>query len=80
MFVRERLARSHLYLVLAASDAHILESALRGGVDIVQLRDKELDDAALVAAAVPFREACDKHGAALIFEPLPKRSVFPWTE
>jgi thiamine-phosphate pyrophosphorylase len=63
MFVRDRLTRSRLYLVLAGADAHVLEPALRGGVDIVQLRDKELSDAALVAAAAPFRAACEEHGA-----------------
>jgi thiamine-phosphate pyrophosphorylase len=60
---RDRLARSCLYLVLAGGETDVLEPALRGGVDIVQLRDKELDDAALVAAAGPFRAACEEHGA-----------------
>jgi thiamine-phosphate pyrophosphorylase len=71
MFVRDRLARSHLYLVLAGGDAHVLEPALRGGVDIVQLRDKELDDDALVAAAAPFRAACDEHGALFVLNDRP---------
>jgi len=71
MFVRDRLARSHLYLVLAGSDAHVLEPALRGGVDIVQLRDKELDDDALVAAAAPFRTACDEYGALFVLNDRP---------
>jgi thiamine-phosphate pyrophosphorylase len=71
MFVRDRLARSHLYLVLAGSDAHVVEPALRGGVDIVQLRDKELDDDALVAAAAPFRAACDEHGALFVLNDRP---------
>jgi thiamine-phosphate pyrophosphorylase len=71
MFVRERLSRSHLYLVLAAGDAHVLGPALRGGVDVVQLRDKELDDDALVSAAVLFREACDDHGALFVLNDRP---------
>jgi thiamine-phosphate pyrophosphorylase len=71
MFVRDRLARSHLYLVLAGSDAHVLEPALRGGVDIVQLRDKELDDDALVAAAAPFRAACNEHRALFVLNDRP---------
>src|SRR5262245_25129766 len=66
MFVRDRLAHSRLYLVLAGGDAHLLEPALRGGVDIVQLRDKELSDEALVAAAEPFRAACDEHGKLFV--------------
>ncbi len=71
MFVRERLARSRLYLVLAGGDAHVLEPALRGGVDIVQLRDKALDDDALVAAAGPFRAACMEHGALFVLNDRP---------
>jgi thiamine-phosphate pyrophosphorylase len=63
---RERLARSRLYLVLGGSDAQVLEPALRGGVDLVQLRDKELGDEALVTAAEPFRAACEEHGALFV--------------
>src|SRR5690348_10263548 len=71
MFVRDRLSRSRLYLVLAGADAHVLEPALRGGVDIVQLRDKELGDDALVAAAEPFRAACAEHGALFVLNDRP---------
>jgi len=71
MFVRDRLAHSRLYLVLAGGDAHVLEPALRGGVDIVQLRDKELPDEALVAAAAPFRAACAEHGALFLLNDRP---------
>ena len=71
MFVRDRLSRSRLYVVLAAIDAHVLEPALRGGVDIVQLRDKELSDDELVAAAEPFRVACEKHGALFVLNDRP---------
>jgi thiamine-phosphate pyrophosphorylase len=71
MFVRDKLSRSRLYLVLAADDAHVLEPALRGGVDIVQLRDKELPDEALVAAAEPFRTACEVHGALFVLNDRP---------
>jgi thiamine-phosphate pyrophosphorylase len=68
---RERLARSRLYLVLAGGDAEVLEPALRGGVDIVQLRDKELADEELIAAAQGFRAACSKHGALFILNDRP---------
>jgi thiamine-phosphate pyrophosphorylase len=73
---RERLARSCLYLVLEArprgDDPHgLLDSALRGGVDVVQLREKQLGDEALVAAAAPFRTACEKHGALFIVNDRP---------
>jgi len=71
-----RLARSRLYLVLEArphgSDPRpLLDAALRGGADVVQLREKELDDAALVAAAEPFRAACEAHGALFVLNDRP---------
>jgi thiamine-phosphate pyrophosphorylase len=74
---RERLARSRLYLVLEArphgGDPHgLLDAALRGGVDVVQLRDKELDGEALVAAAAPFRQACEEHGALFVLNDRPE--------
>ena len=60
-----------LYLVLAARDTHVLEPALRGGVDVVQLRDKTLADDELVAAAEPFRMACGRHRALFILNDRP---------
>jgi|SRR5690242_17850960 len=71
MFVRDRLASSRLYLVLAGGDTRVLEPALRGGVDVLQLRDKKLDDEALVAAAAPFRAACNAHGALFVLNDRP---------
>ncbi len=73
---RQRLARARLYLVIEARphgrepDA-LLAAALRGGVDIVQLRDKELGDDELVRAAAPFRRACDAHGALFVLNDRP---------
>jgi thiamine-phosphate pyrophosphorylase len=73
---RERLARSLLYLVMEArpqgrEPRPLLEAALRGGVDLVQLRDKELTDDELLAAAAPFREACAAHGALFVLNDRP---------
>jgi thiamine-phosphate pyrophosphorylase len=73
---RERLAHSRLYLVLEArphggDPRPVLDAALRGGVDAVQLRDKELEDEALVAAAAPFRTACEQHGALFVLNDRP---------
>ncbi len=73
---RARLARSRLYLVLEArphggDPSELLDAALRGGVDIVQLRDKELSDDDLVRAAEPFRRACDAHGALFVLNDRP---------
>ena len=68
---RERLARARLMLVVEKCPEALLEAALRGGVDVVQLRDKELADAELVAAAVSFRRACDAHGALFVLNDRP---------
>ncbi len=57
MSPRERLATARLYLVCDARPREWLRAAVRGGVDVVQLRDKSLDDAGIVAAAREFRGA-----------------------
>jgi thiamine-phosphate pyrophosphorylase len=74
---RERLARSRLYLVLEArphaeDPGPLLDAALRGGVDIVQLREKDLAHEALVAAAEPFRAACETHDALFVLNDRPE--------
>jgi len=58
-------------LVVEACPEALLEAALRGGVDVVQLRDKELGDAELVAASARFRRACDRHGALFVLNDRP---------
>ena len=62
---RERLRRARLYLVVEAAAEPVLGPALRGGVDMVQLRDKDADDDAVLGAAARFRAMCDEHGALL---------------
>jgi thiamine-phosphate pyrophosphorylase len=79
MFARdrhERLTRSRLYLVLEArprgeDPRALLDAALRGGVDVVQLREKSLADEELIAAARPFRAACEEHGALFVLNDRP---------
>ena len=68
---RERIATARLYLVCDARPRAFLEAALRGGADIVQLRDKTLGDDELVAAAREFRAAADAHGALFILNDRP---------
>jgi thiamine-phosphate pyrophosphorylase len=68
---RARLARSRLYFVTEAVSEELLDAALRGGVDVVQLRDKSLRDDELVAAAEPFRRACERHGALFVLNDRP---------
>ena len=71
MSPRERLATARLYLVCDGRPLEWLRAALRGGVDLVQLRDKTLDDAGLVAAAGAFREAATEAGALFILNDRP---------
>lgn len=68
---RRRLARSHLYLCVglwpgAGGLDHLLDAALRGGVDVVQLREKDATREELVRGASVFRSAAERHGALFI--------------
>jgi thiamine-phosphate pyrophosphorylase len=65
------LSAARLYLVCPARDEAWLAAALRGGVDVVQLRDKALDDDGLVRAARAFRAAADAAGALFILNDRP---------
>jgi thiamine-phosphate pyrophosphorylase len=56
MTPRERLANARLYLVCPARPRAWLEAAVEGGVDLIQLRDKDLDDDGIVEAARAFRD------------------------
>jgi thiamine-phosphate pyrophosphorylase len=68
---RERIAGARLYLVCDARPREFLAAALRGGVDVIQLRDKALDDEGLVTAAREFRAAADAHGALFVLNDRP---------
>jgi thiamine-phosphate pyrophosphorylase len=72
---RERLARSRLYLVCERRPASFLRAALRGGVDLVQLRDKAASDDELLAVAALFRECCDEAGALFILNDRPDLAI-----
>src|SRR3954470_2409330 len=71
MTPRERIAGARLYLVCDARPREFLAAGTRGGVDIVQLRDKSLDDEGLVRAAKEFRAAADAGGALFILNDRP---------
>src|ERR671916_3288064 len=71
MTPRQRLDAARLYLVCDARPVEWLRAALRGGVDIVQLRDRSLDDAGVVAAGRAFRAAADEAGALFILNDRP---------
>ncbi len=74
----ERLARSRLYFVCEGRPAGgdpepLLEAALRGGVELIQLREKAPRCAEeLVALAEPFRRAADAHGALFFLNDHPE--------
>ncbi len=68
---RDRIAAARLYLVCDARPREFLAAALRGGVDVIQLRDKTLGDDGLVTAAREFRAAADAHGALFVLNDRP---------
>ncbi|HEX7290246.1 MAG TPA: thiamine phosphate synthase [Conexibacter sp.] len=76
---RARLRDARLYLVCGADGdgrgdlRAFLDAALRGGVDVVQLREKDpaFADEALLEAARVFRAAADAHGALFVLNDRP---------
>jgi thiamine-phosphate pyrophosphorylase len=67
MAVRDKLDAARLYLVIEAGAAlDVAPAALRGGVDVVQLREKNADDDEIVVAGRALRALCDEHGALLV--------------
>ncbi|MGI8728790.1 MAG: thiamine phosphate synthase [Solirubrobacteraceae bacterium] len=73
---RARLHHARLYLVCDLRPGRraledVLAPALAGGVDIVQLRDKEASRDELLAAAAVARRLCDETGALLILNDHP---------
>ena len=71
MTPRERIAGARLYLVCDARPREFLAAAIRGGVDVIQLRDKALGDEQLVTAAREFRAAADAGGALFVLNDRP---------
>lgn len=80
---RARLAAARLYLVCGARPntlkgtggrglQELLPAAIAGGVDVVQLREKHLPDAELIAAASAARALCERLGALFIVNDRPE--------
>jgi thiamine-phosphate pyrophosphorylase len=68
---RERLRTARLYFVCDARPGGedpeaLLRAALSGGVDIVQLREKELGRTEIERSASTFRRVCDTYSALFI--------------
>jgi thiamine-phosphate pyrophosphorylase len=67
----DRLATARLYLVCPQLDGARLRAALRGGVDLVQLRIKDADDATILRGAEDVRDACADAGALFLLNDRP---------
>jgi thiamine-phosphate pyrophosphorylase len=67
----ERLRPARLYVAVECRAAHVVEAALRGGVDLVQLRDKDASDAAVVDAGRKLVALCHEHGALFVVNDRP---------
>src|SRR5256714_10104487 len=71
-----KLRQARLYLILEREvrdvpAAEIVSAALRGGVDAVQLRDKEASDEDLAATGRELRAVCTRAGALFVVNDRP---------
>ena len=70
------LEDARLYFVVEASASdRLLEAALAGGCDLLQLRDHDATDDELLAAAERFRDACDRHDALFVVNDRPELAL-----
>jgi thiamine-phosphate pyrophosphorylase len=67
-------ARLYFVVEAAASDS-LLDAALAGGCDLLQLRDHDASDDDLLTAAGRFRTACDAHGALFVVNDRPELAL-----
>ncbi len=68
---RERVRNARLYFVCEARPEALLHAVCAAGVDIIQLRDRSLDDDGILAAARAFRAAADATGALFVLNDRP---------
>jgi thiamine-phosphate pyrophosphorylase len=68
------IERARLYLIVGARP-EVVEAALRGGVDVVQLRVKDVPDDELMDAARELRSLCSAHGALFVVNDSPELAV-----
>ena len=79
--VHERLAGARLYVLITASACDgrdweaVAAAALRGGADLLQLREKELDGGELLCRACRLVELCRSAGALAIVNDRPDVAV-----
>jgi thiamine-phosphate diphosphorylase len=77
---REQLDEARLYLICDSRAGktrleELLAEAVRGGVDVVQLRDKNLGDRELVSVAGRMRAACAELGVLFIVNDNPSAAL-----
>jgi thiamine-phosphate pyrophosphorylase len=66
------MSDARLYLVIEAGAARaVVPGALEGGVDVVQLREKDAPDEEIVSTGRWLRELCDSHDALLVVNDRP---------
>ena len=70
-----RLHDARLYYICGIDRLDTVEPALRGGVDIFQLRDKHASEHELLRAAEAIRRLCDEHGALFVLNDRPDLAV-----
>lgn len=77
---RARLEAARLYLIVDAAPhdrpaTALVQAALDGGVDVVQLRDKEADDSRVLETADSLLALCEPRGAILILNDRPELAL-----
>jgi thiamine-phosphate pyrophosphorylase len=73
--LRQRLRSARLYLVCDARSLEFLQAALRGGVDIVQLRMKQSSDEEILSTARQYARVCNQQGALFILNDRPDLAI-----
>ena len=71
MALAARLRGARVYLAVEGGHEQAVRTALGAGLDVVQLRDKDADDDALLRAAGELRELCRAHGALFVVNDRP---------
>jgi thiamine-phosphate pyrophosphorylase len=75
-----RLERSRVYVLITEAMCQlpwqvVVEQALVGGADILQLREKTLNDRELLSRCRWLRDACEAHGALFIVNDRPELAI-----
>jgi thiamine-phosphate pyrophosphorylase len=76
---RERIAEARLYLCCGSREEtemeSLLEQAIEGGVDVIQLRDKDGTRDEILRAAEVFRRVADRTGALFVLNDDPELAM-----